>query len=402
MKAYNEYMDNISVSDTLHHRFVSCAADIRPTRRPIIARRYATAFACLAVILLGVLTVPRLLPENAIPITGPAGQPEATGPDVTEPGGSEKHNDSLSSATIIDGSDYAQADSSYAAPGPGGCLYFTEVGKAMEEYAGTDVRLFLAIDLFPAEDQTEVTEEEIQAEAERLPTLGYRIGYSEAWTYRGQGEKVPYSFLSGLFTVEELESFKASEDYGYAFRFAHNGDGSTVTPDISVFEPQGNNLDLAAAYADPDFGAYLPRDLPSGFAFDDAVRVISQEQSSLSALWVKGMGDIHWRVSALKEADKARITSVADTQNYDLSLYPIPRADSVPDELREIVNDPVFRSGELTLAAVRARAYEASDAGDVSGPRMHFGVLYGDILVELSVKGATPEAIFQILQQLGK
>ncbi|NLD50762.1 MAG: hypothetical protein GX660_26780, partial [Clostridiaceae bacterium] len=86
--------------------------------------------------------------------------------------------------------------------------------------------------------------------------------------------------------------------------------------------------------------------------------------------------------------------------NYDLSLYPIPRADSVPDELREIVNNPVFLIDELTLDTVRARTYEISDSGDEPGARMRFGVLYGDILVELSIKGATPEAMFEILQKI--
>lgn len=102
----------------------------------------------------------------------------------------------------------------------------------------------------------------------------------------------------------------------------------------------------------------------------------------------------------LGEDDEARITSVADTRNYDLSLYPIPHANSVPYELREIVNDPIFRSEELTLEAVQARAYEVLDAGDEPGCRMRFGVLYGDTLVEINVKGARPEAIVQILQEI--
>ena len=402
MKAYNEYPENTSVSDTLHSRFLSCAADAGPTRRPTIVKRCATVFACLAVILLGVLTVPHLLPNNVIPIVAPSQQPESTAPAIAEPGGSEKHDDDLSSTAIIDGSDYTQADSSYMIPSPGSCLYFMEVRKAMMEYSGTGTMLFPAIDIFPAEGQSEATKEEIQAEAERLSALGYRIGYSKAWTYKGQGEKVPYTFLSGLFTVEELENFNANSDYGYAFRFTHNGDGSAVKADTSAFESSSNELDLTAARADPDFGAYLPGDLPSGFAFESAARVNNRGKNSLNAIWTKGMSYIEWHVSALKNDGEGRITSVTDTKNYDLSFYPIPRADSVPDDLREIVNDPIFHSGELTQEAVQARAYEVSDAGDEPGYRMRFGVLYGDMLVEVYVKGAAPEAIFQILQQIKK
>ena len=74
----------------------------------------------------------------------------------------------------------------------------------------------------------------------------------------------------------------------------------------------------------------------------------------------------------------------------------------MPDELREIVDDPIFNIDELTIDAVKARTYEIADAGDKPGPRMHFSVLYGDILVELSIKGVSSEVIFEILQQIKK
>lgn len=130
------------------------------------------------------------------------------------------------------------------------------------------------------------------------------------------------------------------------------------------------------------------------------MRFIDQESDYLSVLWAKGMGNIHWSVSLLVEGDKSRLTSVADTENYDLSLYPIPRAESVPLHLRAIVNNPVFRIEDLTPEAIRARSYTVQDAGDISGPRMRFGVLYGDVLAELNVKGATPEDVFEMLRLL--
>lgn len=136
--------------------------------------------------------------------------------------------------------------------------------------------------------------------------------------------------------------------------------------------------------------------------FEDAQRFINQEQNVLFANWSKGMGYINWQVSLLDDNDKTRITHVTDTKNYDLALYPIPRADSVPVELREIVDNPIFLIDELILDTVRARSYEVSDSGDEQGHRMRFSVLYGDTLVELNVKGATPEAVFEILQLIRK
>jgi len=406
MKAYNDYLDAISVSNTLHNRFVSCATNAGPARYLTMVRRYAAAFACLAVVLLGALTVPRLFPENTLPIAGLSQQPAAGGHIIMGSGSSdknEKHEQDLSPAKIIDGSGYAQADACYPVPEPGACQFIAPVSDAMADYAGTDAVLFVAINIFSADENPLADgSEEMQKEIRRLTDLGYPMRYSQAWTYQGKGEQIPYTYLSGLFTVEALENFPAGADYGYSFYFAHNGDGSPAIVDVSAFEPPGDDLDLTAAYADPDFGAYLPVDLPSGFTFESATRVNDQEKNSLSALWIKGMGEIHWRVSALGEDDQARITSIADRQNYDLARYPIPRADSVPDELREIVTDPIFRMEDLTLEVVQARADEAADAGDISGPRMRFSVLYGDILVEIRIKGATPEDIFQLLQQIEK
>jgi hypothetical protein len=379
MKAYNEYMNNIVVSNTLHRKFISCATHAEPSRRPIAVRRSAAAFACLTMILLGALTIPRLLPDNVTPVT----------------------DASRNLSNVVDGSDYTQDTSScYAAPRPGNCLYFVEVQKAMEEYTGTDAMLFLAIDIFPVEGQSEVREEAIQMEADRLAALGYRIGYSESWTYRDQGEKVPYIYLSGLFTVEELETFKTSPDYGYAFHFAHTGDGDPVKIDTSVFALPDKELALTAAYADPALGAYLPKGLPTGFAFETAYRSVNQESRTLFASWHNSLGYIEWWVSPFEKDDTVRLTSVTDTKHYDLALYPVPRADSVPRELREIVENPIFRIEDLTREVVKARAYEVSDAGDTSGPRMRFSVLYGDILVEINVKGTSSDTVFELLQQI--
>ena len=105
-------------------------------------------------------------------------------------------------------------------------------------------------------------------------------------------------------------------------------------------------------------------------------------------------------VDPYTEEDAHRLTSVDDKKNYDLSLYPIPRAKSVPDDLREIVNDPIFEAEELTLEAVYCRAYKVNDAGDTDGWRMKFSVKYGDVIVSVSTKGVDPERVYQQLMNL--
>lgn len=183
--------------------------------------------------------------------------------------------------------------------------------------------------------------------------------------------------------------------------------------DFTVLHPQipewrEDSLTLEEAYGDEEFGAYLPKEIPEGFGFEEATRIFyegteeREETNYLSCWWYKGYDEIDWCVSYLTEEDTERITAVSDTENYDLSLYPIPRAESVPEELMEIVDNPVFRIEELTEEAVRARAYRVEEEGDTDGYRMGFSVLYpGNVLVDIWVKGVNPEKVYQMLTQLG-
>ena len=187
-------------------------------------------------------------------------------------------------------------------------------------------------------------------------------------------------------------------------RFAYYEDGkpelSAIVPEeIPELTEQMFNT-LAEAQAEPDFGQYMPSELPAGFGDAIIRRFQFQDSNYLSGMWSRGMDDLTWVVTPYTEEDAHRLTSVDDKKNYDLSLYPIPRADSVPDELRDIVNDPIFEAEELTLEAVYCRAYKVNDAGDTDGWRMKFSVKYGNVIVSVSTKGVEPEWLYQQLVNL--
>ena len=167
-----------------------------------------------------------------------------------------------------------------------------------------------------------------------------------------------------------------------------------------------DSLTLEEAYGDEEFGDYLPKEIPEGFAFEEATRIFyegteeREETNYLSCWWQNGYDEINWHVSYLTEEDKKRITAVSDTVNYDLSLYPIPWAKSVPEDLMEIVDNPIFEIEELTEDAVRARAYRVRETEDTDGYRMGFSVLYdGNVLVDVRIKGVNPETVYQMLTQ---
>lgn len=202
---------------------------------------------------------------------------------------------------------------------------------------------------------------------------------------------------------DNLEQAKA-DFKGVLECFAYYEEGH---PDLSFIVPEEIPelmeqvfTTLSEARTEPDFGRYLPFDLPAGFGETTIYRFKFQNSNFLSALWSKGLDDLAWVVEPYTEANAHRLTSVQNKESYDLSLYPIPRADSVPDELREVVDNPIFEAEELTLDAVYSRAYKVNDSGDMDGWRMRFSVKYGDVIVSVSTKGVDPEWLYHQLVSL--
>jgi hypothetical protein len=430
MKAYNKYMDKISVSNTLHEKIMS-RAEARPKRWPVMIKRYTAVFACLAVVLLGVFTIPKLTQHNVTPTPG-------NNPSVLEPGTIIPTPDSSSKYTLY----FNKADSQSAAK-------IAIRGHFWQELTDEELKA-----IFPRLIETHIVTatanfQSDESRASLFNIVAQAVSSAGLKTYiqLAPGEVVlDYGFdaetkasdifgtavtagyfetkanSKGLRNVTYFATFKLSDVAYYVELGGTEAEKEVVkneiseiigllieggTTDLDLFHPvvpelRDDRLSLDEARADVDFGAYLPSEIPLSFVFEDARRFINQEKNLLSANWSKGMGYINWRVSLLDDEDKTRITSVTNTKNYDLALYPIPRADSVPDELREIVDNPIFLVDELTLDVVQSRTYEVSDSGDEPGQRMRFSVLYEDVLVELSVKGISPEIMFDIIQQIKK
>lgn len=175
-------------------------------------------------------------------------------------------------------------------------------------------------------------------------------------------------------------------------------DGSgDMAAEICALPPDGRTLTSLTheqALADAEFGGFFPQTAPEGFTAE----AISRYDDSLTGLWVNGYCELHWAVRAFKDADQARVTAASDTENYDLSLYPIPRADSVPESLREIVDDPIFDASELTQRVVDARTYTGDEGYDC----LHFSVKYGALLVTVRAKGVDPAWVYAQLAALAQ
>lgn len=176
--------------------------------------------------------------------------------------------------------------------------------------------------------------------------------------------------------------------------------------DLSVFdhptvpELRDDQLTEEEAYAEVDFGRYLPS-VPNNYQWNSAARFINQDRNDLFISWSRGYDDIDITVTKLQEEDKQRIISVKDTELYDLSLYPIPWADSMPSEKAYVIENPIFKMEELTQEAVKLRSYSTNEQGDNS-VKMQFSVLYDDILVELHTEGVSVQYLYDALCQVAE
>ncbi len=175
----------------------------------------------------------------------------------------------------------------------------------------------------------------------------------------------------------------------------------TVTIESTEVQEGVVRLDEGSLRATETLGQYVPAQIPAGYVFVDGSRYDGAEGPEIISLtWAKGMDDISVTVAEYVEGDELskRLVDVSKPETYDVHLYEIPYADSVPDEVRESFLYPIFKESDFTLEVVEARMKSVADAGDTDTPRGSFAVLYDSgVLVSFRVQGET-EAIWEMLQ----
>ena len=184
--------------------------------------------------------------------------------------------------------------------------------------------------------------------------------------------------------------------------------------DLSLFSPsqipqwRDELLTLQQAREDSEFGSHIPSTLPAGFQYEGeqpARRVLGQNQNALSLLAYRTAGGNYSEISIRYSYDinGRKLVKEDETELYDLAPYPIPWADTMPEQLRDTLEDPLFSAQALTLEMVQRRCYSLDDQGDTDGIRCCFSVQFVDgVVVRIQTKGLAAEEIFQLVQQMGR
>lgn len=176
----------------------------------------------------------------------------------------------------------------------------------------------------------------------------------------------------------------------------------SVLEDPAVPELRDDELSESEAYSEADFGAYLPS-IPSDYLLNGATRFVNQASDYLLASWSRGYDDVRIMVSKLTDEDSERVVDVQDTQLYNMALSPVAWADSMPQDKSYIIENPIFKIQDLTLDILKMREYVRTEQGESekNSVNMRFGVLYGDVLTEITTEGVDTAYLLDELLKIG-
>lgn len=167
-----------------------------------------------------------------------------------------------------------------------------------------------------------------------------------------------------------------------------SGDGERL--DEACPAVNTRSLTEEEARSDKTLGGYVPMTLPRGYVFESAEENLDIGEDNLRLCWTRGMDSI--MLSFTKTENPPDTVDAEKPETYDERMYKIPYAESVPEEYRQSVNNPVFAREDFSLEMIESRMISYSDSGDTDTPRGNFSVLGSDgVLVRFSGRGTAEE-----------
>lgn len=153
------------------------------------------------------------------------------------------------------------------------------------------------------------------------------------------------------------------------------------TADIPAW--RSDALTEKEAYADEEFGTYLPEN--PAFSFRYAYREIGEGRNWLSAAYGSGKSELVLTLEHPQEV--STLVHANEPEKYACDYYGKEKP-TVPDEYYQTWVDPVFCREELTMDLVESRLWQ----DDVGTSHANFGVLYSDgTVMRLNVSAGADE-----------
>ena len=232
----------------------------------------------------------------------------------------------------------------------------------------------------------------------RAYRLTYDIYPSEPWTELTvvfEKENVEYTLSANVPQAQEELAAADLRDLLLCYAGTHSA------PDLSAFHCgehlyRDEELTLAEALADPDFGAYLPAEGPEGFELVQLRRYqLEDTVNYLLAFWFTAGGEqLSWLIKPADADALSRVVDPAEPERYDWNRYGVPWSAYAAQENWLTIENPVFRLGDLTPELIDTRVH----AGDEGALMCRFGVLFENgVVIEINAKGIDPDWLYDAL-----
>ena len=443
MEHYRSYMDRVKLSPEEHRALMDALeGERRPARRPSPAR-WVTAAACLALVCAAAFGMWRLAGLPGGDTSTESVPPELDSEYVLSP--EDPFDGQPHSSFNIQGVEYGDAPevcASIAYPdgwfeeqltrtemvellaGPGAedapwSLYWTGydvTGKAVYDGEGnlwqlwlngvsrSDSRNGFTLTVrpgdYPLTDVIDPNQTSTQLNGVTVyGTKGGRYGWDGSGEMGYIYEITMMSGDAGLnFEVRQMEEEDAEDLCTQAANtFART---ALHLDSLLVYGGEIPEPTWEEAMADEKFGDYVPADVPDGFTFENAWREWGQNRNYLFLRWTGYYTNISIDIWDASTWGDFPITDPADREKYDVSLYTIPYADSVPEEYWQEFGRPVFAIEDVTPEVVAARMrYVDDDSGDVDSWRGDFSVYYEseNVVVQYDLDGVTPQEAYDLI-----
>ena len=156
---------------------------------------------------------------------------------------------------------------------------------------------------------------------------------------------------------------------------------------------------LNQARQEEEFAPYLPAENMPGYGeFYGRLSWHEGSYHDLFVRWSRGYDDVEVAVCRCPEKGCSTV-DVAAPEQYDVRLYDIPWSESVPEEYRDTVYDPVFRAEDMSFSVVQARTLYRNDTGEGRKASIRLGVLHPDgTVVRYTCKGLTAEQVWAMVE----
>lgn len=194
---------------------------------------------------------------------------------------------------------------------------------------------------------------------------------------------------------------------------AYEGGNKHIPGELAGMDSAGcpvdnrENLTLEEARCQALVGEYLPLNVPDGYVLESAKgSAADSDAKEVIVCFSRGMDTIVIHVTdkygseESKQQLEERMADLENAESYNVHLYEIPYAETVPEEYQESFYNPVFRVEDMTRELVEARMKIVADAGDTDTPRGNLAILYDNgVCVEINAD-ATVEEVWTMIQSI--